>query len=96
MRKQGVANPTITSKPDFLTVTLSLKSQTERPAAEADGRAGAVEVVTDNRATVFTLLDTGSLAGNFLSDTVVKILKAEPYIYTSKSKLSVCSGLDNT
>jgi hypothetical protein len=52
--------------------------------------------VAENKTTVDTLLDTGSLAGNFLSDRVVRTLEAEQYIYTSKANLSVCSGLDNT
>jgi len=42
------------------------------------------------------LLDTGSLAGNFLSDRVVNELDASHYVYHSKNKFSVCSGLDNT
>jgi hypothetical protein len=83
------------STTDFLTVTVSLKSQTERRAAEMANR-GAVEEGAGPKATVLTLLDTGSLAGNFLSDRIVGLLDASDYIYHSKKAFSVCSGLDNT
>ena len=55
-----------------------------------------VEVAAENRKTVSALLDTGSLAGNFLSSRIVEILNAFPYVYSTKSHFSVCSGLDNT
>jgi hypothetical protein len=45
---------------------------------------------------VFALLDTGSLAGNFIASNVVEKLSLTKYINKSSKKLcSVCTGLDN-
>ena len=55
---------------------------------EVEERAGA-------KRSVHALLDTGSLAGNFISQTVVTELDAGNYVYRSKHSFSVCSGLDN-
>ena len=78
---------------DFLTVTVSLKSQTSRQPAEAANRT---EVEAGEEAkSVQALLDTGSLAGNFISQALVTELNAEKYVYRSKHSFSVCSGLDN-
>jgi hypothetical protein len=79
---------------DFLTVTVSLKSQTSRQAAEVANRT-EVEDVAGAKRSVQALLDTGSLAGNFISQTVVTELNGDDYVYRSKQSFSVCSGLDN-
>jgi hypothetical protein len=45
---------------------------------------------------VFAILDTGSLAGNFIASNVVEKLSLTKYINKSSKKLcSVCTGLDN-
>ena len=47
------------------------------------------------RNNVKALLDTGSLAGDFVAFRTLQALNLEPYILTDRSKL-VCSGLDNS
>jgi hypothetical protein len=47
------------------------------------------------RNNVKALLDTGSLAGNFVAFRTLQVLNLEPYILTHGSRL-VCSGLDNS
>ena len=79
---------------DFLTVTVSLKSQTSRQSAEVANRT-EVEAGEGARTSVQALLDTGSLAGNFISQQLVTELDADSYVYHSKRSFSVCSGLDN-
>ena len=54
-----------------------------------------VEAGEGARTSVQALLDTGSLAGNFVSQQLVTELDAESYVYHSKRSFSVCSGLDN-
>ena len=49
---------------------------------------------TSVRARVEALLDTGSLAGDFISEKTVKKFDFTPI--QTNSKLKVCSGLDNT
>jgi hypothetical protein len=50
----------------------------------------------ENQNRVFALLDTGSLAGNFIASNVVEKLNLNDYMNRSSKKLcSVCSGLDN-
>jgi hypothetical protein len=83
------------SSTDFLTVTVSLKSQMERQPAEEANRVGVV-AEEGVKISASALLDTGSLAGNFLSDRIVTLLNASSYIYHSKTDISVCSGLDST
>jgi hypothetical protein len=76
-------------------VTISLKSQTKRLAAEEVNR---VEVIAGDRdkATGFTLLDTCALAGNFLSHKMVDKLNASNYVYKLKTACNVCNGLNNS
>jgi hypothetical protein len=47
------------------------------------------------RNNVKALLDTGSLAGDFVAFRTLQVLNLEPYILTHGSRL-VCSGLDNS
>ena len=49
---------------------------------------------TSVKARVKALLDTGSLAGDFISEKTVKKFSFTPT--QTNSKLKVCSGLDNT
>jgi hypothetical protein len=45
---------------------------------------------------VFTLLDTGSIASNFIARRVIKHLNLTQYVSkSSKKACKVCSGLDN-
>ena len=87
-------SPSLHSPNDFLTVSISLQSQTNRLAAEAANRVVVVEgegIKTSAEA----LLDTGALMGNYVNTRVVEALKAENYVYLAKTPISVCSGLDN-
>ena len=46
------------------------------------------------KSNVKALLDTGSLAGDFIANRVIKAFKLDRFVKTQKSKY-VCSGLDN-
>jgi hypothetical protein len=85
---------TFSTPSDFLTATVSLQSQTVRLAAEVANRT-EVEAGAGAKKTVQALLDTGSLAGNFISQAIITDLMAENYVYRTKRSFSVCSGLDN-
>ena len=61
---------TLSPPSDFLTVTVSLQSQTCRQAAEVANRT-EVEAGAGAKRSVQALLDTGSLAGNFISQALV-------------------------
>ena len=93
---------------EFLTVLLSLpfqtrsqataptefsrrekRTQTEMERKEEDTRPIPPEIEAN------ALLDTGSLAGDFISDQMVKKLNATQFITLAEHKLCVCSGLDN-
>ena len=85
---------TFSTPSDFLTATVSLQSQTVRQAAEVANRT-EVEAGAGAKKTVQALLDTGSLAGNFISQAIITDLQAENYVYRTKRTFSVCSGLDS-
>jgi hypothetical protein len=63
---------------DYLSVTLSHVSQSLEPP----------------RSEIKALLDTGSLAGDFVAYRCILNLKLESFVVTSKKRI-VCSGLDN-
>ena len=79
---------TFSTPADFLTATVSLQSQTGRQPAEAADRK-EVEAGEGAKRTVQVLLDTGSLAGNFISQSIVTELDADIYVYRSKRSFSV-------
>ena len=80
---------------DFLPVLVFLKQQTTRPAAVAKDRIPLTSAPKGSVAAK-VLLDTGSLAGDFVSGALVKRLNGGHYVYKSRQSLTVCSGLDNT
>jgi hypothetical protein len=90
----SVHSSTHTTLSDFLPVTITVQSQTNRRAAEVATPTEEEEEEGANRL-VQALLDTGSLAGNFVSQALITELEAEKYVYRSKRHFSVCSGLDN-
>jgi hypothetical protein len=57
--------------------------------------SATLQASTRRRNKVKALLDTGSLAGDFVASRTVKELHLDPFILTDRSKL-VCSGLDNS
>jgi hypothetical protein len=57
--------------------------------------SATLQASTKRRNKVKALLDTGSLAGDFVASRTVKELHLDPFILTDRSKL-VCSGLDNS
>ena len=87
-------SPSDHSPNDFLTVSISLQSQTTRLAAEAANRVVVVEGA-GIKTSAEALLDTGALMGNYINTRVVDALKADNYVYYAKTPISVCSGLDN-
>ena len=57
--------------------------------------SATLQASTRRRNNVKALLDTGSLAGDFVAFRTLQALNLDPYILTDRSKL-VCSGLDNS
>ena len=57
--------------------------------------SATLQASTRRRNNAKALLDTGSLAGDFVAARTVKELHLDPFILTDRSKL-VCSGLDNS
>ena len=96
---------------DFLTVSLSIPLQT-RIKNMVPGRKTGYKTIemeptrTENRVEARrlnrlvveakALLDTGSLAGDFVSRQIVDQLHASHFITSATSSLNVCSGLNNT
>jgi transposase InsO family protein len=57
--------------------------------------SATLQASTRRRNNVKALLDTGSLAGDFVAFRTIQALNLDPFILTHGSKL-VCSGLDNS
>ena len=98
----------IPRNPEFLTVLLSLPFQTRSQATAPTecsqrGKRILTEMEEKEEATRLippeveanALLDTGSLAGDFISDQMVKKLGASNFVTLAEHKLRVCSGLNN-
>lgn len=102
------------SSTEFLSVTLSVNSQTRkrRSTDRTDLRGlpalGVAEMEavdprhpdTSSTTPAFpvearALLDSGSLAGDFINNKTLLALKGQPYIRKTDTPLRVCSGLDN-
>ncbi len=91
----SVIPDSIIINPDYLTMYLSLSQTSPRPAAGDLPREAAV--VTEEEAVaevadlkVSALLDSGSLAGDFISQRVVDKLNASTYV--TYINTTVCSG----
>jgi hypothetical protein len=69
--------------PDYLTMSISIKQMDQR------GRAGK----EDNQIQIKALLDTGALAGDFISQELVNKLGANHLLETVHT--TICSGFDN-
>lgn len=67
------------SNTDYLSVTISPLS---------------LQLANKSEITVKALLDTGSIAGDFIADRIISLYHLEPYV-TSTTTRTVCSGLDN-
>ena len=83
----SVSAPLLSTFPDdYLPVTIFL-NQTEHLRGTTP---------TKHRVEAGALLDTGSLAGDFLSQHVVTQLQGDSFCYTAPHPTTVCSGLDST
>jgi hypothetical protein len=79
---------------DFLSVFVSLKQQIPRQPAEAINRRPLnKDTIRGSNAKV--LVDTGSLAGDFISHSFLIQLHGTDYVYHKKRSITVCSGLDD-
>ena len=83
-----------TPNPDFMSAHLFLLQQMSR--------RGATTMATDpteappNSVLAQVLLDSGSLAGDFISRDMLLRLQGERHVYKTAQPFTVCSGMDNT
>lgn len=80
--------------PDFLSAQIFLLQQMSRRGATTLAK----DPTTAPPGSVLgqILLDTGSLAGDFISQDLLARLKGEIFVYQTPVPLTVCSGLDGT
>jgi hypothetical protein len=100
----SITDPTV---PEFLTVTVSLPEQMKPPMPQAGAismrhkptQTGTVLRTTpeaqSHGVNALALLDSGSLAGNFVNEKMLKKLRGSDLLYSTDTPMRVCSGLDN-
>ena len=76
---------------NFLPVLVSIHQQKSLPAPILTNHKDLPEHFVNAKA----LLDTGSLPGDFISESLVQQLEGDPFVYTSSPSITVCSGLDS-
>ena len=84
----------ITANPDFVSAKIFLLQQMSRRGATTMPK-DPLEAPSDS-VDGQVLLDTGSLAGDFISPDFLLRLKGEHQVYRTAQSLTVCSGLDGT